>query len=820
MGDFSQSLTVGGALIPVNIPGTKTPYPGNIIPASQQSASGLKLLSIFPQPNFTNRAISGGNYNFLYQNTPDTRREEYTYRLDFLLTDKLRMYGRNNQINNNQTGYSIGVLPGPPWGLVKGFYSSHSTTPSVNFVYTISPTLINETTLGVNHWDEPGGPTDQSQLAKAQRATYGLESLGQWYPSANAYDYLPIMGFGDVPNAAGFSYDSRTPINGATTIFTATDNLTKILGRHTLKAGLTITRSRSYKGNQGSAFSGNFQFGKDVNNPLDAGYGYANAFLGNFDTYTESSARPGADFRAGAFEEYVQDSWKVNRRLTLEYGIRLTSWIPWHQRSNIQSGFDPQAWNPANASVLYSPGLNSAGARVAVNPITGAQLPAVYVGAIVPGVGSVLDGMILEGKPGVPEGLTKVQRITPGPRFGFAYDLFGDGKTALRGGFGISVLPQTQINTNLQNQPPNNYTPKTYYGTLTNFLGTAGTLFPSNVQGTDWSQLAQTYSFSLGAQREVGFATVIDVAVVGSLGRHLLQTQNLNTLPYGERFLPSSQDPTTGRPLPDSFLVPYTGLGSITFGEPVGSSSYYALQTQANRRFSHGLEFQANWTWSKSMDYGSGDNNSLPLYADRRLFSYGESSFDRTFITNLAWLYELPGSNHLTNPILRTVLGRWNVSGTVTLASGAPSGVAQSGAGSSISAVRGVDLTGGGDGQRITLTGNPQLGYGDRNGTRFFNTSVFALTPLGSIGNAARDVFRGPGQNQWDLAAFKEFAFRERTRLQLRSEFYNAFNHTQWSSIDTGAKFDSTGKQINATFGQANGDRGPRVIQLALRLSF
>jgi hypothetical protein len=813
-GNFSQSVTVGGALIPVNMPGTKSAvYPGNIVPQSQISPLGASLLSVLPLPNFNNKAVSGGNYNFLYQNTPNTRREEYTYRIDFALTDKIRLYGRNNQINNSQTGYSIGVLPGPPWGLVEGFYNSRSETPSMNLVYTITPTLINETTFGINHWDEPGGPLNATQLAKAQRSTYGLQSLGQWYPAANAYNYLPIMSFSDIPNAGGFSYDSRTPIDGATTIFTISDNLTKVWGKHTIKAGLVITRSRSWKGNQGSAFSGNFAFGKDVNNPLDSGYGYANALLGVYDTYTESSARPGADYRSGAFEEYVQDSWKVNKRLSLEFGVRLTSWIPWHQRSNIQSGFDPSTWNPATASVLYAPGLNSAGQRVAVNPITKAQLPAVYVGAIVPGVGSVLDGMILAGAPGVPEGLTKVQRITPGPRFGFAYDVFGDGKTALRGGFGISVLPQTQINTNLQNQPPNNYTPKTYYGTLTSFLSTAGTLFPSNVQGTDWSQLAQTYNFSLGAQREVGFATVIDVAFVGSLGRHLLQTQNLNTLPYGQRFLASSQDPTTGKPLPDSFLAPYTGLGTITFGEPVGRSSYYALQTQANRRFSHGLEFKANWSWSKSMDYGSGDNGIIPLYANRTLFSYGESSFDRTFITNLAWVYELPGSRHLKNPVVNTLLGRWNISGTTTFASGAPAGV-------TFSTTSGVDLIGGGDGQRINISANPQLDYGVRNAHEWFNTSVFSLPALGYIGNAGRDVYRGPGQNQWDLAAFKNFVIRERGTIQLRGEFYNAFNHPQWSTVNSAAQFNPAGQQVNALFGQVTADRGPRVIQFALRASF
>jgi hypothetical protein len=307
---------------------------------------------------------------------------------------------------------------------------------------------------------------------------------------------------------------------------------------------------------------------------------------------------------------------------------------------------------------------------------------------------------------------------------------------------------------------------------------------------------------------------VVDIAVVGNLGRHLLQSVNLNALPYGKRFLASSQDPTTGKPLADSFLTPYTGLGSITYAEPVGSSSYYALQTQLNRRFSHGVEFKANWAWSKSMDYGSGDNGGLPLYADRRLLSYGESSFDRTFITNIAGLYAIPGTNRLNNPLVKAALGNWNLSSTITFASGAPLGVG-------FSTVSGADLIGGGDGQRINVNGNPQLGYGDRNGARFFNTSVFSAPALGYIGSAGRDVFRGPGQNQFDLAVFKNFVIHEGINIQFRSEFYNAFNHTQFSGVDTSAKFDlTTGAQTNPTFGQANGDRGGRIIQFALRLSF
>jgi hypothetical protein len=159
------------------------------------------------------------------------------------------------QINSHNQGYQSNVSAGPQWGLMKSFYDQRIETPAVNFLYTATPTLINETTIGMNHWDEPGGPLTPADLAKVQRSTYGLGTLGQWYPSANELNYLPGMAFSDVPNAAGFSYDSRTPIHGATTIFTFTDNLTKVYGKHTFKAGVTIMRTRAWKGNQSTTHS-------------------------------------------------------------------------------------------------------------------------------------------------------------------------------------------------------------------------------------------------------------------------------------------------------------------------------------------------------------------------------------------------------------------------------------------------------------------------------------------------------------------------------------------------------------------------------------
>jgi len=137
------------------------------------------------------------------------------------------------------------------------------------------------------------------------------------------------------------------------------------------------------------------------------------------------------------------------------------------------------------------------------------------------------------------------------------------------------------------------------------------------------------------------------------------------------------------------------------------------------------------------------------------------------------------------------------------------------------STTTGVDLIGGGDGQRINVSANLNLPRGTRNGSKWFDTSVFSLPAAGYIGSASRYVFRGPGPNQWDLSAFKEIAIHEKVKVELRGEFYNAFNHTQWSGINASPQFNpSTGAQTNALFGQATSDRGPRVIQIALRTTF
>jgi hypothetical protein len=239
------------------------------------------------------------------------------------------------------------------------------------------------------------------------------------------------------------------------------------------------------------------------------------------------------------------------------------------------------------------------------------------------------------------------------------------------------------------------------------------------------------------------------------------------------------------------------------------SSNYHSMQVNLSRRFASKLQFTASWTWAKWLTY-----QNIPMFRPRRVWSYGLDAGDQTHKLVLTYTYDVPGlSKYWGNKIIRFALDNWQLSGITMFASGQMSGVSFS--------QPGGDLTGGGDGQRINVSGNANLPYGERVWNRMFDTSVFSVPGKNDPGNAPVTVVRGPGRNNWDITVFKNFPVKgEASGLQFRWEFYNIFNHTQFSGIDTAATFDATGKQTKATFGQANGSRAARVMQCSLRFRF
>jgi len=325
-----------------------------------------------------------------------------------------------------------------------------------------------------------------------------------------------------------------------------------------------------------------------------------------------------------------------------------------------------------------------------------------------------------------------------------------------------------------------------------------------------------TYNFSFGVQRDIGFKTVLDVAYVGALGRHLLQSVNLNTVPYGAHF--TNIDPTTRTALADVFVRPYPGYNTINMYEANGNSSYHSLQVQGNRRFSHGLQFGASWTWSKFMDYVDSDGSTIALYLNPKVWNYGKSTgFDRTHIVSLNFLYDVPRASQLWNSLVtRFALDHWEISGVASFIDGAPAGI-------NYSLINGADVTGGGDGSRVVVTANPVLPASERTFYRYFNTGAFAAPTLGTIGNSPKDVFRGPGINNWDLSIFKNFPIKEHVTFQFRWELYNAFNHASFQGVNNNASFAVPGStaQLNGQFGQITSTNGlPRVMQGSVRITF
>ena len=818
IGDFSQTKDLNGALIQIIDPTTRTPFAGNVIPPSRLNPNGLKILNLFPLPNQLNTTITNGTYNYQYQEITNQPKYTQDVKLDYNASQNDHIGVRLTQFTSDRKGYQSLAAFNSNWPQLPYHYKFPSRSANLNYAKTLSPTLLNEFSIGFHDSAERGDLTSDYSFDAVSRTKLGI-NIGQFNPSGNPYSILPAASFGGVQSPANISYDDRLPINALAKSWEGRDNFAINRGAHLLKFGVLFQRAWNNKGNKGN-FGGSFDFGRNTQNPLDSNYAYSNAALGNFNSYTEASQRVSAPVRMTLWEWFAQDSWKVSRRLTLEYGVRFSWATPYQYTNSNGAEFALGLYNPAQAPQLIRPVKDTVGNRVGQNPITGEIVPAVQIGAFVPGTGNPFNGLITSGTTSYPAGFREQYPVQTAPRFGFALDVFGDGTTALRGGFGITkeMVPSADpmVWSNLTHSPVV-LNPVIYYGNLNTFLNSGSVLFPNNVQGLERdAKVPSVYNFSFGIQRNVGAATVLTATYVGNLGRHLEQGRNLNVVPFGARFLPQNADPTnTALPLPDNFFRPYPGYGNVQYVENAGTSHYNGLQVSLNRRFTRNLQYGVSYTWSKSMDTGSNDGATVATWISPRVWNYGKSSFDQTHVFVANYVYDIPKlSRFWNNAVSRQVLDRWELSGVTTFASGFPLGL-------SYSTTDGRDITGGGDGSRVVVTGVAEKSFGDRSFNEFFNTKVFARPAQGTFGNAPKDVFRGPGIASWDISLFKNFAiFSESRILQFRAEAYNAFNHSQWAGVNTAARFDPAGNQVNAQFGQVTSTRPPRVMQLALRFQF
>ena len=654
---------------------------------------------------------------------------------------------------------------------------------SVRLTETISPTLYNEVGWAYSYGAILSDPTGLDSTANSPDVKVNL-------PYPVTLSRIPALTFSGGSSLTG--YGPYRDYNRNNNVY---DNIVKVLNKHTLKAGITVNMYQKTENTAGNNV-GTFAFTPAVTPSGTSTFrqAWANFLLGDVATFTQASLDITPNMHQFQWEAYFQDDYRMARNFTVNLGVRFSQFYSPYDSNHLLTNFDPTLYNPATAPRM--------------DPTTG---------NIIAGSGDTQDGIIINGQ-NSPYG-TKVSNQDLNkwaPRVGFAWDPFKTGKTAIRGGYGISY-DSTLVGIYEQNifaNPPyvNNATfSNTSFANPT--AGTPPALAAKSIHATPLPYMTpytQTWSFDV--QRQFGGSTIVSLGYAGSKGTHLLGIVDIDTLPPGAAVaagITTANAPLTSATTPRiNQIRPYRGYNAISQLENWFNSNYNALQVSARKQFGGHGTFNAAYTWSKAMTDNSSDRSNAPQNFYARNLEYARATYDRTHVATFSYFYTEQLGKNLPGYAKAIVYG-WELSGITTFQTGLPLTVTTSGTDWGDLGIIGSSPAS----LRPDMVGNPNANA-PHTIAQWFNTAAYANVPAGQVrpGNASpRDII-GPGIERWDLSAIKNFNLTERFRMQFRCETFNTFNHVNPLTVTTSL--------TSATWGQVTAVREPRRVQLALKLSF
>src|SRR5258705_2836853 len=636
-------------------------FSGNAIPVNLLTTDGKAIASVFSAMEKLAVAYSdtptGNNATFQQPNPFDYR--EDNIRIDYRINDKHSIYGRYLHDMYDLID-PFGTFIDSPLPTVPTNRLRPGTSYQISYTWLISPTFINEAKANASWNGQRIPPVGEFW----KRSTFGF-AYPQLFSGGRFDEGIPNTTFAAGGAVANFNGPSGSLLSPTTDI-AISDNVTIIRGKHSMKTRFLVVRNRKDQ-NGRSGYTGSLAF--NSNATLSTGNSYADSLLGNFRTYSEADNDPIGFFRFNQVEAYITDTWKVARNLSFEMGARFYHFSPTYTQANNIASFDPHRYDPSKAVTVLANGTidtTKGGNRFNGLVRAGDGIPIDERGRV-----STSDAALATVPTGGPRGFYQpANKIAP--RFGFAYDPFGDDKTSIRGGFGMFY---DKVEGNLifsqVNLPPFVSTPNFDNGNLANPSGgtPSSSALIGSINAIDPNlKIPYSMNFSLGVQRELPRGFFVEATYVGNNGRHLIRQPDLNQPSFAA--LNANLTVNGGPNVNINALRPFKGYNQILYRLSDANSNYNGLQLYAAKRKGN-LELTASYTWSKTLTDTSGNGDALDVGEDpfNRHANYGVASFDRRHIFVTTYDYNLPVFSNMKG-VGGAVLSGWEVSGITPYQSG------------------------------------------------------------------------------------------------------------------------------------------------------